>query len=408
MKKETSTAVLWLVVLAGVVFFGAQSIALLIAAVFAAGIIGIFKMLKITQLSKLFPLNLFTIFLALMFLGFGLMGAPDTDGIGLPSIPTGLSTGVTGVGDVVIHPNYGKNGTDWAESTGAFYLLDANRYNTYYDVLQVYIDEGAAGLIGPDGNTAQSASVSSGDVTFSDYEATSGETIAVAYIYDSTPAAAEYPAMLWKDITIVEVDDDDSDNNHKLSGSVVNLWRLGALDSYNWAGTDVTGYLYKASNETTESNKQVEFYVRPNTEGDEVRNVFYYVETDSTFDANIDFIEIAGTTYQFGSWIDIADASSVWTESKESKQTAANYLYAIGSVPSQRYVSSIAGTPDDKGQVLITLQYDVPSLSNATQTMYVYAVPEGTGGSDMHYSAAANPVFTMNVTSIQVTTAWQT
>jgi hypothetical protein len=409
-KQETTALVAGLIVLGIVVFIlESQTIALILAAVYGAAILGIFKMLNV-KTDNIIPLNIFSIFLMLIFLGFGLMGSPSMADVGIPHISPTASGHVTGVGDVVIHPNYGYNGSDFAES-GTFYLLKNGEYNDHYEMLQTYIDEGASGLIGPCGNVAQSATVSSGDVTFSDYEGYDGELLTIGYIYDSTPAAADWPAMLWTNIKIDAVDDDDSDNNHKLSGSVINLWRLGDLDSYNWAGTDITGYKYKATASTPESNKPIEFYARPAAEGDECRDVYYYVETDSTFDSNVDHIEIAGTTYQFGSWIDIADASADWTESKETKQSTSNYLYAVGSVAEQQYVSSVAGTPDRKGQALITVQYDVPSMAaNNSMLLYVYGVPEGAGGADMHYSAAANPLFTLNVTTETSLSAsdWQT
>ena len=400
MNKETQIGLIaGFIITAIVLLIGSQTLAWIAAIMYGITVLGIPKLMKLDIFNKFIPVNIFTIIFTVVLLLFAAMGWPTMPS-GLSDImPDDLSTGNSGVGDAVIHPNYGNNGTDFAAS-GTYYLLQTGAYVDEYEMLQVYIDEGASGLIGPDGGVAQSATVSSGDVTFSDYEAYDGELLTVGYIFDSTPAAADWPAMLFTDISVVEVDDDDSDNNHKLSGSSINIWRLGALDSYDWEGTDRAGYKYKATTTTTESNKMVEFYARPTTEGDEIPDIYYYVETDTTFDANVDFIEIAGTIYNFGAWIDINDAAQTWTEAKESKQSTTNYLYAVASVPVQRYVSSTAGVPDDKGQARIKIQYDVPSMAvNTSINMYVYGVPQGAGGSDMHYSAAANPLFELNVTT---------
>ena len=409
-KEETIALVIGLLLLGVVIILDSQAIALILAGIYLVAIIGIFKTMKLASLQTIFPINLWSTLFMVGFLGMGLLGIPslaDVDGVDF--LPDEFRELSTGVGDVVIYPNYQKNGSDYAES-GSYYYVNPSLYANHYDVLQVYIDEGAAGLRGPDGNAAQVATVSSGSVTFSDVEVVTGQNIAVAYIYDSTPAAAEWQCMLWKDITVSAPDDDDSDNNHKLTGSVLNIARLGTLDSYNYEATDVTGYKYKGATTTAESNKEISFDARPTTEGDVIRDMYVFVETDSTSDAEIDHITIAGTTYAFSSWIPIDDASSTWKDVKESKQATANNLYAVATVPLMEYTSSIAGTPDRKGQVEMTMQYDFPSMAvNTSMLFYVYGVAEGAGGADQHYSASANPLFTYNgTTDTTASTAWTT
>ena len=388
---------LGIIVLGIVLAVGSQPIAWVVGIIYAAAVLGLFKLVGLSQTDKFIPVNIFSFLIAvilIMFAATGFAGAKMPD-VGFPE----LDTGATGIGDVVLHPNYGYNSSDFAES-GSFYLLKNGLYADQYEMLQVFVDESSSGLIGPDGKIAQKTTVSSGDVTFKDIEAFSGEQLTIGYIYDSTPASGEWPAMLWTDVTVAAIDDDDSDNNHKLSGSVVDMWRMGALDSYDWENTDRAGYKYDATTTTAESNKQISFDSRPTTAGDECRDVYYFVETDANSDANIDHIEIAGTVYTFGSWIDIGDASSTWTGVKESKQATANNLYAVAQVPLQRYVSSTVGTPDSYGNAEITIQYDVPSMADNTSMLtYVYGVPQGAGGSDMHYSAAANPLFVHNAST---------
>lgn len=411
MNKQESTALIFGLVLMGIVIYlNNQTIALILAGVYFVALIGVFKTMKLTIMQKIIPINLWSTLFAVGFLGIGLLGIPSlADVEGVDFLPDEFRELSMGVGDAVVYPNYWKNGSDYAES-GSYYYVNPALYTDHYNVLQVYIDEGAAGLRGPDGNAAQVATVSSGSVTFSDVEVVSGQNIGIAYIYDSTPAAAEWPCMLWKDITVSAPDDDDSDNNHKLTGSVINIARLGTLDSYNYEATDITGYLYKGSTTTAESNKEISFDARPTTEGDVIRDMYVFVETDSTSDAQIDHITIAGTTYAFSSWIAIDDASSTWKDVKESKQATTNNLYAVATVPLMEYTSSIAGTPDRKGQVEMTVQYDFPSMAaNNSMLFYVYGVPEGAGGADMHYSAAANPLFTYNGTTwTTASTAWTT
>ena len=413
MNREQTLAMVGGLVLVGlVILINNQTIALILAGIYFAAIIGIFKAMKLTGLNKAIPINLVSTLFAVGFLGMGLLGIPglaDIDEAKETWAPDALTKLSMGVGDAVIYPNYWRNGSDYAES-GSYYYVDPTLYADHYQALQVYIDEGAAGLRGPDGNAAQVSSVSSGSVTFSDVEVVTGQNIGVVYIYDSTPAAAEWPCMLWTDIVVSAPDDDDSDNNHKLTGSVLNIARLGALDSYNYENTDITGYKYKGATTTAESNKEISFDARPTTEGDVIRDMYVFVETDSTMDAQIDHITIAGTTYAFSSWIAIDDASATWKEVKESKQATANNLYAVATVPLMEYVSSTAGTPDRKGQVEMTVQYDFPSMAvNTSALFYVYGVCEGAGGADMHYSAAANPLFTYNgTTGFGETTAWTT
>jgi len=411
-KEETIALVGGLLLVGLVVLINSQTVALILAGIYLVAIIGLFKAMKLEGLQKAIPINLWSTIFMVGFLGMGLLGIPsvvDLEDARDTWTPDAFSELSSGVGDAVVHPNYWNNGSDYAES-GSYYYVNPSLYTDHYQVLQVYIDEGAAGLRGPDGNAAQVATVSSGSVTFSDVEVVTGQNIAIAYIYDSTPAAAEWPCMLWKDIVVSAPDDDDSDNNHKLTGSVLNIARLGALDSYNYEATDITGYKYKGSTTTAESNKEITFDARPTTEGDVIRDMYVFVETDSTSDAQIDHITIAGTTYTFSSWIAIDDASSTWKDVKESKQATGNNLYAVATVPLMEYVSSTAGTPDRKGQVEMTVQYDFPSMAVNTSTLfYVYGVCEGAGGSDMHYSASANPLFTYNgTTDTLASTAWTT
>ena len=411
MNKQESTALIFGLVLMGIVIYlNNQTIALILAGVYFVALVGVFKTMKLTSMQKIIPINLWSTLFAVGFLGIGLLGIPSLGDVADVDFLTDEFRELsTGVGDAVVYPNYWKNGSDYAES-GSYYYVNPALYTDHYNVLQVYIDEGAAGLRGPDGNAAQVATVSSGSVTFSDVEVVTGQNIGIAYIYDSTPAAAEWPCMLWKDIIVSAPDDDDSDNNHKLTGSVINIARLGTLDSYNYEATDVTGYLYKGSTTTAESNKEISFDARPQTEGDVIRDMYVFVETDSTSDAQIDHITIAGTTYAFSSWIAIDDASSTWKDVKESKQATTNNLYAVATVPLMEYTSSIAGTPDRKGQVEMTVQYDFPSMAvNNSMLFYVYGVPEGAGSADMHYSASANPLFTYNgTTESTASTAWTT
>lgn len=411
-KEQTLAMVIGLIILGIVIIIGNETVAIIFAVIYGLGVIGVPKALKLEGLQKAIPINLVSTLFMVVFLGLGLLGLPglaDLDDAKDAWTPDGLTKLSSGVGDAVIYPNYWNNGSDYAES-GSYYYVDPALYTDHYNALQVYVDEGAAGLRGPDGNAAQVATVSSGSVTFSDVEVVTGQTIGIVYIYDSTPAAAEWPCMLWKDIVVSAPDDDDSDNNHKLTGSVLRIARLGALDSYNLHNTDITGYKYKGATTTTESNKETSFDARPTTEGDVIRDMYIFVETDSTMDSQIDHIIIAGTTYTFSSWIAIDDASATWKEVKESKQASANNLYAVATVPLMEYVSSTAGTPNKKGEVEITVQYDFPSMAvNTSALFYVYGVAEGAGGADMHYSAAANPLFTYNgTTQTGVTSDWTT
>lgn len=416
MNKEQTLAMVGGLLLVGlVILINSQTVAIILGVIYLAAIIGVFKAVKLEGMVKFIPINLVSTLFMVGFIGMGLMGIPGMAGIGDMDdmrdalTPGGLTSVSAGVGDAVIYPNYWNNGSDYAES-GSYYYVDPALYTDHYQALQVYVDEGAAGLRGPDGNAAQVATVSSGSVTFSDVEVVTGQNIGIVYIYDSTPAAAEWPCMLWKDIVVSAPDDDDSDNNHKLTGSVLNIARLGALDSYNYENTDVTGYKYKGATTTAESNKEISFDARPTTEGDVIRDMYVFVETDSTMDAQIDHITIAGTTYAFSSWIAIDDASATWKEVKETKQATGNNLYAVATVPLMEYVSSTAGTPDRKGQVEMTVQYDFPSMAvNTSALFYVYGVAEGAGGADMHYSAAANPLFIYNgTTDTTASTAWTT
>ena len=414
-KEDTMALVGGLLLLGLVILINSQTVAIIVGVIYLAAILGVFKAVGLKSMQTVIPINLVSTLFMVGFIGMGLLGIPgvadlgDMDDMRDALTPDDLKKLSMGVGDAVIYPNYWRNGSDYAES-GSYYYVNPALYTDHYNVLQVYIDEGAAGLRGPDGNAAQVATVSSGSVTFSDVEVVTGQNIAVAYIYDDTPAAAEWPCMLWKDITVSAPDDDDSDNNHKLTGSVLTIARLGTLDSYNYEATDITGYKYKGATTTAESNKEITFDIRPSTEGDVVRDMYVFVETDSTMDAQIDHITIAGTTYAFSSWITIDDASATWKEVKESKQATANNLYAVATVPLMEYVSSTAGTPDRKGQVACTVQYDFPSMAvNTTALFYVYGVAEGSGGADQHYSASANPLFIYNgTTDTTVSTAWTT
>ena len=411
MNKEETTGLIFGLILMGIaIILNNQILSLILAGIYLVAIIGLFKAMKMEGLQKAIPINLWSTIFMVGFLGIGLLGVPSLGDVAdVDFMPDEFRELSSGVGDLVVHPNYWNNGSDYAES-GSYYHVNPALYTDHYQALQVYIDEGAAGLRGPDGNAAQVSTVSSGSVTFSDVEVVAGQNIGVVYIYDSTPAAAEWPCMLWKDIVVSAPDDDDSDNNHKLTGSVLNIARLGTLDSYNYEATDITGYKYKGSTTTAESNKEITFDARPTTEGDVIRDMYVFVETDSTSDAQIDHITIAGTTYAFSSWIPIDDASSTWKDTKESKQATTNNLYAVATVPLMEYISSTAGTPDRKGQVEMTVQYDFPSMAvNNTMMFYVYGVCEGAGGSDMHYSAAANPLFTYNgTTDYAASTAWTT
>ena len=410
-KEETIALVIGLFLLGIVLFVGSMTLALILCGVYALGIIGVPRYLKMEVVEKkIIPVNLWSALFMVVFLGFGLLGLPglaDLDDAKDAWTPDGLTKLSSGVGDAVIYPNYWNNGSDYAES-GNYYYVDPALYTDHYHALQVYIDEGAAGLRGPDGNSAQVATVSSGSVTFSDVEVVTGQNLGIVYIYDSTPAAAEWPSMLWKDITVSAPDDDDSDNNHKLTGSVLRIAKLGTLDSYDTENNDIAQYLYKGSTTTAEANKLATFWARPQTEGTVIRDTYFYVETDSTSDSQIDHIKIAGTVYQFSSWIDISDASATYREAKESKQATGNTLYAVAVVPAMEYVSSTAGTPDSKGKVEIEIQWDFPSMAvNTSMMTYIYGVPQGAGGADMHYSASANPLLTFNATTqVGASTAW--
>lgn len=318
----------------------------------------------------------------------------------LPAVPTAAVGDLYGADIVIIVA--GTAGADFADAGYDMYLLDHTIYSGSNEnaILQEIIDSGTGGLISPDGTTATPETVSSGKFTWDDQTARVGDQFVIFGFDDSTPAAADYETFF----TIITINGYNPDlGTFQISPNRYQLYTFGAVDSYNFAATDITGY--QEDEDAAKSGMTIDFDLYADADNNISKDMGIYIELPSAMQSSINKITVstdAGKFAEYSSFLDTSnmDTSNVIFESAPSKQTAGNNLYYIGMVPDSLRTSSTA-----KEEINVEVDYD--HLGTGSNLCYLYAVQLVNGGSDIHFDIAANPAFMLNATA-DGTDGWTT
>jgi hypothetical protein len=318
----------------------------------------------------------------------------------LPAVPTAAVGDLYGADVVLIVA--GTSGAAFADAGYPMYLLDYTIYSgsNENEILQEIIDSGTGGLVSPDGTTATPVSVSGGKFTWDDQTARVGDQFVIFGYDDSTPASGDYETFM----TVITINGYNSDlGTFQVSPNRYQLYTFGAVDSYNFANTDVTGY--QEDEDAAKSGMTIDFDLYSNADNNISKDMGIYIELPSAMQSSINKITVStdtGIFAEYSSFLDTSnmDTSNVIFESAPSKQTAGNNLYYIGMVPDALRTSSTA-----KEEINVEVDYD--HLGTGSNLCYVYAVQLINGGSDIHFDIAANPAFMLNATA-DGTDGWTT
>ena len=184
------------------------------------------------------------------------------------------------------------------------------------------------------------------------------------------------------------------------------MYTYGTVDTYNYAKTDVAGYV--EDEDTSTPNMGIEFKIYSNADYNISKDAGLYMEVSSAMQTQINSIMITTDTIdgglfaEYSSFLDTSNLGmgSKIFESAPSKQTAGNSMYFVGALPDALRTSSTS-----KEAIGVEVDYD--HLGTGSQLVYFYVVENMNGGVDQHFDINANPAFTLNATA-DGTDAWTT
>lgn len=288
----------------------------------------------------------------------------------------------------------GTAGAAFADSGFEMYLLD---YETYSGsnanaILQDVIDSGTGGLVSPEGTTATPDTVTSGLFTWQDQVAKIGDKFVVWGYDDETPAAGDYETFF----EIIEIVGFNAEQGtFTVTPNRYQLYTFGAVDSYNFASTDITGYTEDADSAT--AGMTISFDLYSDADNNISKDMGLFIELPSAMQSQINKITVTNDDGLFAETSSFLDTSILgignkFFESAPAKQTAGNSIYYVSELPNALRTSTTA-----KDKINVELDYD--HLGTGSNLIYIYAVQMVSGGSDIHFDIAANPAFALNATA---------
>lgn len=287
----------------------------------------------------------------------------------------------------------GTTGAAFADAGYDMYLLDYTTYSasSANEILQDIITSGTGILVSPEGMTASPDTVTSGKFTWDDQIAKIGDKFIIFGYDDVTPAAGDYQPFF----TEIEIVGYNSElGTFTISPNRHQLYTFGAVDSYNFASTDITGYT--EDEDAAVAGLTIGFDLYSDADNNVSVDGGLYIELPSAMQSQINKITVSTTDGVFAEYSSFLDTSNMDTsnpifESAPSKQTSGNNLYFVGALPDALRTSS---TSKDKTNV----EMDYDHLGTGDYLVYIYAVQMLNGGSDIHFDIAANPAFALNAT----------
>jgi len=340
------------------------------------------------------PLNT-VIAIVLVVFGFGYIGVDTATDL----YPSASASGIVGA-DIVLILNDGS-GTDFADTGYSFYALDYSTYagSNSNDILTEIKDYGTAGLVGAGGGIAVAETVSDGKATFDDYLGTIGDNIIIFGYDDTVPAAGDYETLME---TIEILSYNENLGSFGISPNRFTLNTFGSIDSYNFAGTDITGY--EEDEDAAKVGMSINFDIYSNANYNISKDAGLYVEIPTEMQSQINKIKVSTTDGVFGEFSSFLDTSNMDTtnpvfESAPAKQSSSNNMYYVGMLPDSYRTST---TNLDK--VNVDVSYD--HLGTGSYVSYLYVVEQVNAGSGLHFDIAANPAFALNTTAVGID-GWQ-
>lgn len=315
----------------------------------------------------------------------------DSDGTGYTG-PSNAQTAQTYSGDIKLMMSTG-DGSNFADGDYNFYLLDYTEYadKSKYEIMQTVVDSGVSALKAPGGGTPSASSTTDGAIERVDMNAQIGQRFVLFGYNSESPSAGDHE-VIKESFTIKNYN--ENLGTFTVSPNRFQLYKYGAVDTYNFAESDISGYV---ESESSSVEKTISFDMYPQSNYRIGDDMGMYVELPDELQGDIDSIAVTtedGTKEEFTNYKDISnmDTSDPVYESAPDKQNSDNAMYYVGELPDIKRTSDT-----NKDPINVKVTYTHPG--SGTNNAYFYGVQLLTGGQDLHFDIAQNPAFNLNATT---------